>query len=86
MEWGFWFGEIEWKYADQVCGSAPANRTLVWVEGDAYMHTYENKEGNQQTRLRIIQREFWSSIFVIMEGAWHFPFLGFSRLSRLCFF
>lgn len=45
-------------FADHVCPSAPANRSLLWVEGDAYMATSESKDGTAQTQLRVIQREF----------------------------
>ncbi|MCJ1270897.1 ssDNA-binding protein, mitochondrial [Lobaria immixta] len=30
--------------------------SLVWVEGDAYMHSFEAKDGTPQTQLRVVQR------------------------------
>lgn len=50
------------------CASPAANRSLVWVEGDAYMHKYEDKEGNQQNTFRVIQREFLPPLSLSWEG------------------
>lgn len=38
------------------------DRTLVYLEGDASIRTYENADGQRQTNFNIVQRMFldWS--------------------------
>lgn len=50
------------------CASPSANRSLVWVEGDAYMHKYEDKEGREQSTFRVIQRKFLPLLLSSWEG------------------
>lgn len=42
---GFWIADVIY-------------RTLVYLEGDASMRSYENADGQKQTNLNIVQRMF----------------------------
>lgn len=64
------FGLVELnRYILILCAYPPANRSHLWLEGDAVMHKYEDADGKTSAQLRITQREFRPRSSVTMGAA-----------------